>query len=104
MSQLHSAAVARRQAVEAGHEQPLQAAGHGNGGDQWGSLPDPVLVPGQGAALDQRADQLFDGIAAIVDDRALAEAMRDANVAKAAGFSTDRMADAYEKDYRNILG
>lgn len=33
----------------------------------------------------------------------LHEALHDANVAKAAGFSTDRMADAYEAIYREVL-
>ena len=70
-----------------------------------GGIPEVVENGVNGLLIEPgSADQLFDGIAAIVDDRALAEAMRDANVAKAAGFSTDRMADAYEKVYRNILG
>lgn len=52
----------------------------------------------------EHADQLFDSIAAIVDDRARAQAMADANVTKSARFSADHMADAYEAIYRSVLG
>ncbi len=69
-----------------------------------GGIPEVVENGVNGVLIEPgRADQLFDGIAAIVDDRARAEAMRDANVAKAARFSTDRMADAYEAIYREVL-
>ncbi len=70
-----------------------------------GGIPEIVEDGVNGLLIEpERADQLFDGIAAIVDDRARAEAMGDASVAKSARFSADRMAEAYEKVYRNILG
>ena len=69
-----------------------------------GGIPEVVENGVNGLLIEPgRADQLFDGIAAIVDDPARAEAMGDANVAKSARFSAGRMADAYEKIYRNIL-
>lgn len=70
-----------------------------------GGIPEVVENGVNGLLIEpERADQLFDGIAAIVDDPARAEAMGDANIAKSARFSADRMADAYEAIYRNALG
>jgi glycosyltransferase involved in cell wall biosynthesis len=69
-----------------------------------GGIPEVVENGVNGLLIEPgRADQLFDGIAAIVDDPARALMMGDANVAKSARFSADRMADAYEAIYRNVL-
>ncbi len=69
-----------------------------------GGIPEVVENGVNGLLIEpERADQLFDSIAAIVDDPARAEAMGDANVVASTRLGVDRMADAYEVIYRNVL-
>lgn len=69
-----------------------------------GGIPEFVIDGRNGILVSPEApEQLMAGIAKIVDDPVLAGQMNIENRARAADFSVERMADAYEAIYNRIL-
>lgn len=69
-----------------------------------GGIPE-IIDDGTNGRLIQpeRADQLCDAMAFILDDESRASSISHANKKKAAFFGAGRMVDAYEEIYRQIL-
>lgn len=69
-----------------------------------GGIPEFVEDGVNGVLIaPEAADELFEGIARVVDDRALSGAINLANRAKASKYTAARMAEAYEAVYRELL-
>jgi glycosyltransferase involved in cell wall biosynthesis len=69
-----------------------------------GGIPEFVVDGTNGILVAPEAsEQLMGAISLIVDNPELADQMHLANRARAAEFGADRMADAYEDIYRQLL-
>ena len=69
-----------------------------------GGIPE-IIDDGTNGRLVQpeRVDQLYDAMAFILDDESRVSSISQANKIKAADFGAERMVDAYEEIYRQIL-